>query len=319
MRKEHDGCKVAIIGAGYMAGEHIRALSDVPGTVVVGIFSRTRSKADSLAETFGIKVVAESVTELYERTQADLVVVAVSEISMREVSLECFRFPWVVLLEKPPGYMLRDARAIQREALAGNRKVFVALNRRFYSTTQTALADLATQEGRRYVHVQDQQSQEQVASLGYPKSIIDHLMYANSIHLVDYFAVYCRGAVKSVNRVLRWNAADPGVVVAFVEFESGDQGLYEGMWQGPGPWAVSVTTPAIRWELRPLEQVFFQRRGERQRHGVECSAWDLNFKPGLRLQAQEVVAAVLGAKSRSVTLDEAVKTMELVAAIYESQ
>jgi predicted dehydrogenase len=302
-----------------MAGEHIRALSDVPGTTVVGIFSRTRSKADSLAETFGIKVVAQSVAELYERTQADLVVVAVSEISMREVSLECFQFPWVVLLEKPPGYMLREARAIQREALVGNRKVFVALNRRFYSTTQTALADLAGQEGRRYVHVQDQQSQEQVTSLGYPKTVIEHLMYANSIHLVDYFTVYCRGAVKSVNRVSRWNAADPGVVVAFIEFESGDQGLYEGLWQGPGPWAVSVTTPAIRWELRPLEQVFFQRWGERQRHGVECSAWDLNFKPGLRMQAQEIVAAALGEKSRSVTLDEAVKTMELVAAIYESQ
>jgi hypothetical protein len=37
------------------------------------------------------------------------------------------------------------------------------------------------------------------------------------------------------------------------------------------------------------------------------------------MQAQEIVAAALGEKSRSVTLDEAVKTMELVAAIYESQ
>ena len=40
--------KIAIIGAGYMAEEHIRAFSDIEDVVVAGIFSRTRSKAEPL-------------------------------------------------------------------------------------------------------------------------------------------------------------------------------------------------------------------------------------------------------------------------------
>lgn len=312
-------CKVAVIGAGYMAGEHIRAFADVPGVTVAGIFSRTRPRAEGLAHAHGIKVVARSVAELFERTGAELVVVAVSEMAMRGVAIECFEFPWTVLLEKPPGYTLREARTIQREAHAKKRKVLVALNRRYYSTTRTALQDLAKRQGIRYVHVQDQQSREHVASLGFPKEVTDHLMYANSIHLVDYLTLFCRGEVKLVNPIVRWNPSSPGVVLATLEFEGGDLGLYEAVWQGPGPWAISVTTPEIRWELRPLENASFQMLGERQLQGVEASAWDRSFKPGLRLQAQEAAAAALGKRSDTVPLDDALRTMELVAAIYESE
>ena len=101
--------KVAIIGAGYMAREHIRAFADVPGVAIAGIHSRTRSRAEALANEFGVPGVYDSVSELYERTQANLVVVAVPEMAANSVSRACFEFPWTVLLEKPPGYNLRDA------------------------------------------------------------------------------------------------------------------------------------------------------------------------------------------------------------------
>ena len=315
---DRSACMVAIIGAGYMADEHIRAFADVPGVTIAGIFSRTPAKAEGLARTNGIKVVARSVAELFERTRADLVVVAVSELAMREVAIESFEFPWTVLLEKPPGHTLREARTIQHEAQIRKRKVLVALNRRCYSTTRVALEDLAKRPGARYIHVQDQQSREQVRALGFPEEVIDSLMYVNSIHLVDYLRLFGRGEVKSVNPIMRWNPSCPGVVLATLEFESGDLGLYEAVWQGPGPWAVSVTTPEIRWELRPLEKAVYQVRDERRLQGAEASALDQRFKPGLRLQAADAAAAASGRRSGSVTLDDALKTMELVAAIYGS-
>ena len=74
----HDKCKVAIIGAGGMAREHIRAFSGLPNVRVAGIHSRTRVKAEVLAKEFHISTVCGSLSELYERTHADLVVLAVS-------------------------------------------------------------------------------------------------------------------------------------------------------------------------------------------------------------------------------------------------
>lgn len=308
--------KVAIIGAGSMAREHIRAFADVAGVQIAGIYSRTRARAEALAAEFGIPLVCETVGELYERTQAQLVVVTVIETAMKEVSLACFEFPWTVLLEKPAGINLEDAEAIHSSATANGRQVFVGLNRRYLSSTRTALADLAMDESPRFIHVQDQQNLEVAASVGHADVVVRNWMYANSIHLIDYLRTFGRGRIAEVVPIFTWSPDTSRVVAAKIEFESGDLGLYECIWQGPGPWAVSVTTAAKRWELRPLEQAVFQVWGERRLQPVELHAWDQEFKPGFRLQAEMVLAAARGEESDAVTLHEAMQTMHLINAIY---
>ena len=309
-------CRVAIVGAGSMAQEHIRAFADVPDVEVAGIHSRTRSRAEALAQQHGVPDVCDSVAELYERTQADLVVVAVPETAMNPVSRACFEYPWTALLEKPPGYNLLDAEEVSRAASQHERNVIVGLNRRFLSSTQAATRDLERSNGRRFIHVQDQQDQAQAAELGHPQVVVDNWMYANSIHLIDYLRLFGRGSVASVTPVVGWSPATSHAVIAKVEFDSGDLGLYEGIWQGPGPWAVSVTTPEKRWEMRPLEEASYQMRGERRLHNVAGHEWDEEFKPGFRLQAKMAVAAALGEPSESPTLAEAMDTMKLIADIF---
>ena len=299
-----------------MAREHIRAFRDVPGVSVAGIQSRTRARAESLAAEFNIPIIADSIVELYERTSAALAVITVSEISTREVCTAAFDFPWAVLIEKPPGYNLPEAEAIQRAARARTSPVLVALNRRFHSSTRTVLDQLNEFPGPRFIHVQDQQNREEAVAYNLHPLVIENLMYANSIHLIDYLSLFGRGETTSVTQVIRWNEAEPGVVVAAVEFSSGDTGIYTGIWNGPGPWAVAVNTPQRRWEMRPLEQVAFQNRGERKLCAVETDKWDTEFKPGFRLQAEMAVKAALGLPSDSPTLDDAMKTMRLIQQIF---
>jgi predicted dehydrogenase len=269
-----------------------------------------------LAREYNIPTVCNSVPELYETTQANLVVVAVEETAMNPVSRACFEFPWTVMLEKPPGYNLQDAEEIYASAKAKNRKVLVGLNRRFFSSTQAAFKDLAQNHSPRFIHVQDQQSLETAASLGHPPVVVKNWMYANSIHVVDYLRLLGRGRVTSVEPISPWNPKNPSVVLAKIEFESGDKGFYEGIWQGPGPWAVSVNTPNKRWEMRPLEQAAYQVLGKRQSHSIEIHPWDKNFKPGFRLQAEQAVAAAGGQSSDCPTLDEAMETMQLIKGIF---
>ena len=309
-------CTVAIVGAGSMAREHIPAFADVPGATVAGIHSRTRSRAEELASSNDIPSVCDSVAELYEATQAELVVVAVSETATSPVSRACFEFPWTVLLEKPPGLDMSEAEEIHAAASARSSNVLVALNRRFLSSTRAASADLSQREGRRFIKVQDQQDIVQAAELGHPQTVVDNWMYANSIHLIDYFQVFGRGPVVAVRPEIAWDPERPGVVVSTIEFDSGDVGVYEGIWDGPGPWAVSISTAERRWEMRPLEEATYQKRGERQLHPVEVHRWDRDFKPGFRLQAEMAAAAALGEPSDIPSLDEAMKTMRLIAAIF---
>ena len=142
-------------------------------------------------------------------------------------------------------------------------------------------------------------------------------MYANSIHLMDYLRTLCRGSVKKITPITPWTPQTPAYVLAAVEFDSGDVGLYESTWNGPGPWTVTVNTPGRRWELRPLEQAKFINAGERNLNDVPQTDADKNFKPGFHRQAEEVVKAMRGKPSRAATLASAIETMRLVSTIYQ--
>lgn len=311
-------CKVAIVGAGYMSREHIRAFQDVPGVEITGIQSRTRTRAEALAVEFHIPNICDSIAELHEKTRADLVVVSVPELSVNEVSCACFEYPWSALIEKPAGYNVADAEAIEAAARAKSRRAYVALNRRHYSSTQSVLQDLAANPEKRLICVQDQEDVIAALKSGQPRLVVENWMYANSIHMIDYFSMLGRGKVTKVEPLIRWNPDEPGFVAAKILFESGDIGLYQAVWNAPGPWAVAVTTHAKRWEMRPLEQAAFQLYGLRKLEPVTPHEWDQQFKPGLRRQAELSVKAAMGeAVPELPTLGDALVSMRLAQAIYQ--
>ena len=309
---------VAFVGAGAMSREHLRAFRDVPGVELRGIHSRTRARAEALAAEFGIRHVCDSIGELYAKSGARLVVVSVPELAANSVLSACFEHDWMVLAEKPAGYDLADAERICAAAAARRRQVRVALNRRQYSATRRALELLAGDPGARFIRVQDQQDPVAALAAGQPAKVVENWMYANSIHVIDYFRVFGRGAVSSVRPVIAWQPAQPGIVAARIEFTSGDLGLYEGVWNGPGPWAVSVNTPLQRLEMRPLEQLGRQKRGERRLDPQPAHEWDTAFKAGFRVQAEKAVAAARGEATDLPTLDEGVETMRLVSHVFAS-
>lgn len=309
-------CRVAFVGAGNMAREHIRAFSDMEHVTLSGIFSRTRTRAETLAKEFQIGGVYNSLDALYEGTHADLVVITVFETAMLPVSCAAFDYPWTVLMEKPPGCNRIQAQEILQSAHKKNRRVYVGLNRRLLSSSQSVIKDLAASPLPRFIHVQDQQSLEQAKAIGHPDIVVQNWMYANSIHLVDYLRFFGRGSIESILPILSWEPKNPGVVLAKISFSSGDTGIYEGIWSGPGPWAVTVTTTSRRWEMRPLEHAVYQNVGERNMNPVETHPWDVQFKPGFRCQAEEAAKGAMGEPSQCATIDEAYETMCLIEGIF---
>jgi predicted dehydrogenase len=308
--------KVAFIGAGYMAREHVRTFADLSEVTLSGIYSRTRNKAMDLAKQYGIPIVTDSIGELYEKTQADLVVISVSELSVGEIALTAFQFPWVSLIEKPVGLNLAEAELIHSEAQKAHRRAFVALNRRHYSSTRQVLHGLEGGKEPRVVQVFDQEDPAAALEAGVPAAVVQNWMFANSIHLVDYLRMLGRGAVQSVEPIVAWNGDRPGFVAAKIQFASGDIGLYQAVWNAPGPWAVTVSTSQKRWEMRPLEQATVQSYGSRRLEPLPAHDWDSKFKPGLRLQAQEAIKALRGESHALPNLQDALESMHLVQAIY---
>ena len=301
-----------------MAAEHLRAFAAIPGVRLVGIMSRSRERAERLAREHGVQEVCDSLPELFDRTTADLVVVTVSVMSVQPVALKCCEFPWKILIEKPPGLYVAETETLWKSAAERQRDVRVALNRQCLSATQAVLTQLASAAGTRYIKVRDQQPYESVKLSSHPPEVLRRWMYANSIHTLDYFRLFARGELTKVTPIVPWQPVSPGLVVAGLEFDSGDYGLYEAVWHAPGPWAVTVTVPGRRWEMRPLEQAVTQAIGGKSEN-LAVHAWDQEFKPGFRLQAEKAVALARGNPCDLPTLDDALGTMCLIQHIYPNQ
>jgi predicted dehydrogenase len=307
--------RVAIVGAGYMAGEHAKVFAAMPEVELVGVCGRTPAKAKALADAHSTKTF-DSIDAMYRDAKPDGVVITVNELSTRTVCDQCFGHGAALLIEKPVGLDLTEATGILQRSRAAGVRSFVAMNRRSYSSTRQAVAALESDEGTRLITVFDQQDLDTARQYGAPPEVVRNYMYANSIHLIDYFHILGRSAIVGVDPVIPWVAEAPGAVAAVIRYENGDSGLYQAVWNRPGPWSVAVTTPKHRYEMRPLEKLTVQKRGERAVTEIPIDSMDTAFKPGLRFQAEQFVAAMLEKQSSLATLDAATETMRLVARIY---
>jgi predicted dehydrogenase len=310
--------RVSFIGAGYMAEEHIKAFSDIDEVELVGIFSKTMIQAKNLATKYHLSNVCNSISDLYRSCNPDIVVVAVPELATMQVCEEIFKYSWISLIEKPVGFNLAQAEVIRRLAISNNHKAYVALNRRHYSSTRKLIKEVDSINEPRFIHVLDQENPIAAFEGGQPKVIVDNWMYANSIHIIDYFSILCRGDLQDIENIIPWAPNSSTHVLTKLQYSSGDVGLYQAVWNAPGPWSVVVTMPSNRYELRPLEVLHIQRYKSRNNDPQTVDHWDKKFKPGLRLQAEELISICKGKNGFLPTLDDGIKTMKVINLIYGS-
>jgi len=308
--------RVAVIGAGHMASEHLRAFSACPEVELVGIHSRSTARAEGLAHAYPGLAVLPSIEALHSYTTADLVVIAVPELACLAVCEQAFQHPWTLLIEKPVGHTLAEARQIEQHAVDNGARAYVALNRRFYGSTLQLQQALQGIDQPRLVTILDQEDAAGALAAGQPPEVVRHWMYANSIHLIDYFTQFCRGDHLATKVLTPWNPASPGPVIAQLQFSSGDIGLYQAVWNAPGPWSVAVCTPPLRAELRPIELLSLQPARSRQAEPQVADPLDQQFKPGLLRQAQAAIQAARRKATALPTLAEANRSMSLVSSIY---
>lgn len=308
---------IGIIGAGYMAEEHIKAFQALDNVKINGIYSRTYSKTEHLANKYKIQFRCRSVEDLYIKSRPDIVVVAITETAVEDLVNEIVHYPWVVFFEKPVGLNYEQSKRICNKINSFGVRAIVALNRRFYGSTRQIIRDLDASQGTRLIQVNDYESLSVAKSFHYHEDIINNWMYANSIHLIDYFCFLGRGKINKINVVQKWNQKHLMPVIAQIIYESGDQGIYQGIWHGPGPWSVSVITTCDYFEMRPLERLARVTSQERTPSHYPQMEADLVFKPGLYEQAKSAVAFALNQPSLSISLAEYLITVKLVHDIYQ--
>jgi predicted dehydrogenase len=103
--------RVAIVGAGNVSDEYLRALTSYPDLTVTAVADLDAARARAQAEKYGVAV-SGTATEILEREDVDLVVNLTIPAAHAEVALAAIEAGKHVWSEKPLGLDRKSARAV---------------------------------------------------------------------------------------------------------------------------------------------------------------------------------------------------------------
>lgn len=121
--------RVGLLGTGYIAEWHAKALATVPGVELVAVCDKVVSRAQSFAEKFRVPAAHGSLSEMLERGGLDAVHVLVPPDLHFESAQAILRAGVHALLEKPMSPRAEDCDALVR--LAGEKKLSLGIGHNF--------------------------------------------------------------------------------------------------------------------------------------------------------------------------------------------
>ena len=132
-----DKVRVGVIGAGGMAhAVHLPSLDRIPEAQVVAICDLVPERAASAAAKHAIPKVYPIHDQMLEHEDLDAILCLCEPDRQFRPALDALTAGKHVLLEKPPGLTLFQARTLMRAARQHNRILQVAFNRRFIPLVQ---------------------------------------------------------------------------------------------------------------------------------------------------------------------------------------
>lgn len=195
-----------------------------------------------------------------------------------------------VLIEKPAAISIEELLENQQFLQPYAHKVFVAYNRRFYASVIEVLKLIEEDGGLENIHFEFTEWAHKIEPLEKAKGVKENWFFANSTHVID-LAFYIAGNPIDWNHFnkiggLNWHPvskfAGAGVTTKDVLF------TYNSNWESAGRWSIELMTKLNRYYLRPMEELWVQKKG-----AIEVKKYEMNydrdiqFKPGLFLQVEE--------------------------------
>jgi predicted dehydrogenase len=120
--------RVAIVGCGKIADQHVFAIRRIPSASVVGACDRELLMAQQLAERHAIEHVSSDLSDLLERARPDIVHITTSPASHFTLARQCLELGCHVYVEKPFTLDTSEARELIREATSRDLKLTAGHN-----------------------------------------------------------------------------------------------------------------------------------------------------------------------------------------------
>ncbi len=285
-----------LVGAGSMALDYYSVLKDLKLNLKVigrGIKSAKQFQEKTNQDVFvgGLKkafktlkppkniIIAVGVDELYSTLELVL--------NEQEVNN--------ILLEKPGSLYLEELLEAQKIAKLNKKQVWIAYNRRFYSSV-IELIKLTDQEGGiTSINFEFTEWSFQISELQKNEEIKNRWLLSNSTHVID-LAFFLIGLPQEEsfstfkNGKINWHQQGARFCGAGIS-KKGIIFSYHADWTSPGRWGLEINTSKSRYILRPLEKLQRIKLGDLHAEEIDLeNTLDINYKPGLFLQCRDFLS-----------------------------
>jgi len=282
------------------------------GFSVVGITSRTLSKATDLADKYGIENVYNDIDLLITKCELDGIMVLVSADQIFNVAKKIMPTKIPLFIEKPAGLIQSETKSLTILADEYSTANMVGYNRRYYSIFHSGI-DIINKYGNLLgVSVEGHERFWKIENIELPKILLDNWIYANSTHTIDLLRLF-GGGIKSFSSYSKSiKRLNNDQFVAAMEFDSGALGTYTSHWFSPGGWNVKLYGVGVTVIFKPLEKGIWLDNNFVE-HSIIPDEVDIKFKPGFYRQIQAFGELIRNDKLNwpGINLENALITMEL--------
>lgn len=281
--------KLWLVGAGEMAQEYAKVLKAL--SIQVEVIGRSIESANKFYRKTGIAVHTGGIYNVLKaQTAPNVAIVAVGVEQLAETTTALIKSGTrKILLEKPGGIDIQQIQKLNEIAIEYDAKVWIAYNRRYYSSVLKAKELLDIDGGAVSLQFEFTEWSHVIQKLQLEAKVKEHWLLANSTHVID-LAFHLCGCPKEwkgwIGGSLGWHPASSRFCGAGVT----DQGVlfsYHADWDAPGRWGIEVLTRKSRLIFRPMEKLHCTPLGSVNIEQVELEdELDCDFKPGLYKQVE---------------------------------
>ncbi len=313
---------IALIGAGGMAnGVHYPSLSECEDVNLVGLCDLVPSKLQATAERFEIEQTFTDYKQMLEKTSPDAVYVLMPPQHLFPLVIHCLSQQHHVFIEKPPGVTLHQTKEMARAAEKNGCKTMVGFNRRFIPLLQRI--KMIVEERGPIIQGMSTFHKNTPGALYYD-GVID-VLTCDAIHAVDALRWIGGGEVKAVaSDINSFYAERENSFNAIVKFTSGASGYL------CTNWAVGGRIHIFEMHAREISAYINPDAGGRAvlhtPEGIteitpeDAAGSDATHRVyGFYGESRHFVDAILQDRQPDTCFADAVKTMELVSAIYQNR
>ncbi len=276
---------VLIVGAGYMAKEYAKVLKVLNSEMIV--VGRGEESAKTFQNETGVKVIIGGI-DLYLEEAKELpeyAIVAVRSKDLEDCSIKLLKSGIRNLLIEKPGALRKEGiERIYSLSKEKNANCYIAYNRRFYASVQTAKRMIADDGGVTSFSFEFTEWPKTVLAAIKDSEERNQIMLNNSSHVMD-MAFFLGGRPKELcsyqSGALDWHRYGAAFAGAGVS-DKGALFSYQANYNAPGRWGAEILTAKHRYIFRPLEKLQIQEMNSVKITEVEIDdAIDIAYKPGL--------------------------------------